>query len=133
MAKQTGQCLCGSIKFEITGELAQPHACHCTQCVKQSGHFAVSTHVKRADFKLTEEKGLKWYQSSDYARRGFCQDCGSAIFWDGGDEDLYISMGSLHGSTGLRVANHIFVDEKPDHYEISDDLPKFAGYDQPLD
>ena len=50
---------------------------------------------------------------------------------DGGDE-VYISVGSLNQPAGLRLAKHIFVDEKADYYEIRDDLPKFASYDRAL-
>ncbi len=128
----TGQCLCGDVRYQIDGPVGPPHACHCAQCLRQSGHFAVSADVKRADFSLIEERGLKWFISSDFARRGFCQTCGSALFWDGGDDKIYISVGSLDQPTGLRLASHIFVDEKADYYEIEDELPKFAGYDTPL-
>lgn len=129
----TGQCLCGSVKFQIDGAVGKPHACHCGQCVRQSGHFAVSAEVRRTDFKLIEDEGLKWFASSNFAKRGFCQECGSALLWDGGDDNIYVSLGSLDQPTGLKLGSHIFVDHKADYYEIEDDLPKFAGYDTPLD
>ena len=128
----SGQCLCGAVQYEIRGALNDPHACHCGQCRRQSGHYTATTHVKRTDFSLTEERGLKWYRSSKIAERGFCAECGSPLFWDDGGEDVYISAGSLNQPTGLNLASHIFADEKGDYYEISDDLPKFAGYDRPL-
>ena len=31
----TGSCLCGAIRFTVAGTLAEPGACHCTQCRKQ--------------------------------------------------------------------------------------------------
>lgn len=129
----TGRCLCGAVKYRVDGPLGKPHACHCGQCIRQSGHFAVSTEVQRANFSITEDRGLEWYASSSFAKRGFCKECGSALLWDGGDDKVNISIGSLDQPTGLRLASHIFVDEKADYYEIEDDLPKFAGYDTPLD
>jgi len=128
----SGQCLCGAVCYEISGALSDPHACHCGQCRRQSGHYTATTHVKRADFSLIKERGLKWYRSSEIAERGFCAECGSPLFWDDGGEDVYISVGSLNQPTGLKLATHIFADEKADYYEINDDLPKFAGYDRPL-
>ncbi len=133
MPKHTGQCLCGAIKFEITGEMAAPHACHCSQCVRQTGHFNASTQVKRSEFKFLEDRGLKWYKSSDFAQRGFCSECGTAIFWDDGGDMVNFSVGSLDQPTGLKIVSHIFVDEKPDYYDLEDDLPKYASYDQPID
>ena len=130
--KISGQCLCGAVRYEIRGSLSDPHACHCNQCRRQSGHHTVTTHVKRTNFSLTEERGLTWYRSSPIAERGFCAECGSSLFWDDGGEDVYISVGSLNQPTGLTLAKHIFVDEKGDYYEIGDDLPKFASYDRAL-
>lgn len=129
----SGQCLCGAVRYEVSGPLSPPHACHCAQCRRQSGHHTATTHVRRQDFSLTSDRGLKWYRSSALAERGFCAECGSSLFWDDGGEDVYLSMGSLDQPTGLTLASHIFVDEKADYYDMGDDLPKFAGFDRALD
>ena len=128
----TGHCLCGAVRFEVSGMLAEPHACHCEQCRRQSGHFVASTHVPRSAFTLTEDRGLRWYTSSDVAQRGFCAECGTAMLWDDGGEDVYISMGCFDQPTGVRLARHIFADEKGDYYDIDDGLPAFVGFDKPL-
>lgn len=130
--KTFGHCLCGVVSFEIVGDLNEPHACHCNQCSRQSGHYSVSTHVKRKNVRITNDLCLKWFRSSDAAQRGFCAECGSQLFWDGGDEDLYISVGSLNTPTGLRLAKHIFVDEVGDYYEINDGLPKYESFDRKI-
>ena len=83
----------------------------------------------RKDFKLTEDRGLKWYRSSEVAERGFCKECGSSLFWDDGGEEIYICVGSLNEPTGLTIDKHIFVSKKGDYYEISDNLPQFSRYD----
>ena len=132
MTHPTGRCLCGAVRFEVTGALSEPHACHCGQCRRQSGHYVVATSASRADFELTRADSLTWYRSSDIARRGFCGRCGSVLFWDDGGEDISINVGSLDQPTGLRLARHIYVDDKADYYNIDDPLPKFAGYDKPL-
>ncbi len=129
----TGHCLCGSVRYEVRGALTDIHACHCSQCVRQSGHFVVGAGAEREAFHILSEEGLKWYQSSDYARRGFCSNCGSALFWDDGKTAIGINAGSLDQPTGLKLTHHIFVDEKPDYYEITDTLPKFTRYDTPID
>lgn len=133
MMKSSGCCLCGAVRYEVRGPLSDAHACHCGQCRRQSGHFVVATSAKRADFVLTEDRGLKWYRSSDFARRGFCGDCGSVLFWDGGADEMSINAGSLDQPTGLTLKSHIFFDDKADYYEVDDRLPKFAGADRPLE
>jgi hypothetical protein len=38
-----------------------------------------------------------------------------------------IAAGSLDQPTGLALAQHIFVADKGDYYEIVDELPRFPG------
>jgi hypothetical protein len=37
MSTVRGSCLCGGVRFEITGPLSNPMNCHCSQCRKQHG------------------------------------------------------------------------------------------------
>ena len=75
--------------------------------------------------RLTCEIGLKWYRSSTSAARGFCASCDASIFWQGPHESyIAISAGALDDSTGLRIAAHIFVEDKAPYYHITDGLPQ---------
>lgn len=133
MTAITGRCLCGAVRFEIRGPMTEPHACHCTQCRRQSGHFVVAAGVEKSNFDLTESSGLKWFRSSAKARRGFCVECGSVLLWDDGGGEFSVNLGSLDGPTGTTLAAHIFVDEKGDYYAIKDGLPQYGGYDRPVE
>ena len=128
----TGRCLCGAVAYEVNGPMSDAHACHCGQCRRQSGHYVVAASARRSDFRLTEQRGLRWYRSSDFAQRGYCGECGTPLFWDDDGDDMSINAGSLDQPTGLTLIKHIFVDEKADYYEIDDALPKYAGYDRPI-
>ena len=120
-----GSCLCGAIRFEIEGELAEPDACHCGQCRKTSGHVWASTDLAESRLKVSGAEGLTWYQSSARVRRGFCSTCGSSLFWKPIDKEVIaVAMGSLDSPTGTHLAKHIFVAEKGDYYEIRDGLPQ---------
>jgi hypothetical protein len=122
-----GSCLCGAVRFEATGELAGPDACHCSACRKTSGHYWASTDVLKADLKIEGEENLTWFQSSPKVRRGFCRTCGSALFWDPvGREKIGVAMGAFDKPTGARLAIHIFVADKGDYYDIADGLPQKA-------
>jgi len=121
----TGSCLCGAVSLEIDGALPGASACHCRQCRKQSGHHWASVHILRSALRLTCDEGLRWYQSSEKVRRGFCGTCGAFLFWDPKVEDkISISMGILDAPTGTHLEQHIFVATKGDYYHISDDLPQ---------
>jgi hypothetical protein len=117
---KSGSCLCGAVRFEVTGPLRAVIACHCSQCRKQTGNYMSATGAKDEYLKLTETRGLKWYRSSDTARRGFCSECGSTLFWKGDGRDYTaIAAGSIDGVTGLKLAGHIFCDDAGDYYEIA--------------
>ncbi len=116
-----GGCLCGAVRYTVDGPLRPVVACHCSQCRKTSGHHFAATSASRVNIAITGE--VSWYQSSDWARRGFCATCGSNLFWDGPGEYLSILAGSLDAPTGLALIGHIFCADKGDYYEISDELP----------
>ncbi|MCB1312398.1 MAG: GFA family protein [Sedimentitalea sp.] len=124
---RTGSCNCGGVRFEIAGEMPAASVCHCGQCRRQSGHVWASTHVPDDQLTLTAQEGLRWYRSSDRAQRGFCGTCGSFLFWKAeGEAATSIAMGALDAPTGLHLARHIFVADKGDYYDITDDLPRRA-------
>jgi len=129
---KAGSCLCGSVRIEIQGELERlPEACHCTQCRKQSGHFLAAINVRREALVVHGTERVKWYQSSEKVRRGFCSNCGSTLFWDptiDGYEWTAVAMGAFDSPTGVRLAKHTFVRDKGDYYEISDGLPQSGAY-----
>jgi hypothetical protein len=116
-----GSCLCGLVAYEVDGPLRNVIGCHCTQCRKTTGHFLAATAAKLTDFRLVREEGLAWYRSSDTARRAFCRNCGSTLFWQADGRDyIAIAAGSLDGDTGLRLEGHIFCADKGDYYEPLD-------------
>ncbi len=122
-----GSCLCGAVRFEVAGALPNPVACHCTRCRKFSGHIEASTDVPKASVVIEGEDKVTWFVSSEKVRRGFCAICGASLFFDPLFRDwIGISMGAFDGSTGTRLAQHIFVADKGDYYEIADGLPQNA-------
>ena len=121
--------MCGAVTYEVRGPLREVLLCHCEECRRWHGAPAQSTAAPRDRFTLTEERGLRWIQSpqSDArARRGFCGECGSSLFWDAPARDtISIAAGTLDHATGLRTASHWFVSQAGDYYELPEDgLPR---------
>ena len=120
-----GRCLCGAVQYEIRGPLRPVVACHCEMCRRATGHFAAATATRRETLILHEDRGLRWFDSSTTARRGFCQFCGSNLFWAPADGSRYsIMAGTLDKPTGLAIAVHIFVNDAGDYYRIADGVPQ---------
>lgn len=119
-----GSCNCGAVTFEATKPADGFACCHCTQCRKQSGHVWASAHV--ADAALDVSGDVRWYQSSEKAKRGFCPTCGSFLFWKHDEDDhISFSLGAVDGAVDEPLAKHIFTADKGDYYEISDGLPTY--------
>ena len=125
--KTTGSCLCGGVRYEITGPMRRVVYCHCEQCRKTSGHFVAATAVDPDQLRLAEDAGLEWYESSDTADRGFCRHCGSSLFWrPSHGKYMGVMAGAIDAPTGLDSREHIWVEFKSDYYSIDDGLPQFA-------
>ncbi len=114
-ATQSGGCLCGAVRYEVHGPLRDVINCHCTMCQRLHGAFGAHSKARKANIAILQDKGLKWYATSGRARRGFCCECGSNLFWEAVGQD----------ATGIVAGTHIFIGEKCDFYDLSDDLPKF--------
>ena len=125
----TGGCLCGAVRYEVQGPLQEVLICHCEECRRWHGHVSATAAAEREDLQLSERRGLRWIKSprSDAgARRGFCCECGSSLFWDGpGLKTISIAAGTLDAPTGLHLASHWYVSQAGDYYEIPEDgLPQ---------
>lgn len=121
--------------YEVHGPLREVLICHCVECRRWHGHFSASTAAARDDLVLICDRGLRWFdgpRSDARARRGFCCECGSSLFWDPpGRATISIAAGTLDGPTGLRTAAHWFVSQAGDYYELPDDgLPRHESSDE---
>ena len=124
----TGGCLCGAVRYRVRGRLRDVVACHCGQCRRQHGNFAVYTNAALESVEIQEQGELAWYAASAEARRGFCRSCGSPLFWQRvGAATVSIDAGSLDQPSGLRLVRHIYVADKADFYDIADGLPQLPG------
>lgn len=122
----TGSCLCNGVTFELSPPLRNSVACHCVQCRKTSGHYVSATQVPAGQLHITQDETLQWYQSSPQAERGFCNRCGSSLFWrhEADNGAVSVMSGTLDGPTGIKTEKHIFTAFQGDYYELADGLPQ---------
>lgn len=119
---RTGGCLCGAVRYEADGDFTQVTYCHCTRCRRWHGHAGAYTAVDRSGFRLTEQRGLRWFSVAPRFSRGFCNGCGSSVLFDDReDPKISICAGTLDAPTGLTSSAHIYVRSKGDYYELCDD------------
>jgi hypothetical protein len=81
----SGGCQCGAVRFHVEGTLGDASVCHCRMCQKAAGNFYLPlVSVRQA--KLTWTRGQpKKFQSSNFAYRGFCGNCGTPLTYEAPD------------------------------------------------
>ncbi len=122
-----GQCHCGAVKFEGKGPIKGVDACHCATCrqLNAGPYMGVGFHD---GLTVTHGAALKWYDSSDWARRGFCGECGTSLFYNLKGTDFYsASSGCLDMPSGMALSHEYFIDEKPDFYDFDGEQPRLTG------
>ena len=75
-----GQCLCGGVAFTLS-EPGPISACHCRMCQRWTGSVFIDMMVEDDQIEFQRDDTLAWYNSSDWAQRGFCVNCGSSLFY----------------------------------------------------
>jgi len=78
----SGSCLCGKVTINLTGVAKEITVCHCSLCQKFHGGpmFALAP-CSEDQMALQGVKWLRRYDSSEWAQRGFCSQCGSSLFF----------------------------------------------------
>jgi hypothetical protein len=133
--RHSGGCLCGEVRYEVSGRLRPIVACHCGQCRRMTGHYLAATAARLRNFRLLADATLRWFEASPRARRGFCATCGSTLFWQPHGRDyISIAAGSLDATGALATACHIHVADKGTYYQIEPGVPQVADghFDVPL-
>ena len=123
-ASITGGCLCGAVRFRLDGPRRDIVLCHCGQCRRWHGHVGAYTSVDRDGLTFTEQRGLAWFRSSNFAQRGFCRECGSSLFWQADDKKVIaITAGALDAPTGLATTLQMFTEDRGDYYALDSSIP----------
>ncbi len=115
MSKTTlkGSCLCGAVKYEVTGEATRFYHCHCSRCRKATG-------TGHASNMFLQPGELKWLQGEDQVRsfklpdakrftNTFCATCGGRLPRQApGSDVVLIPAGSLDGEPPIKPQARIY-------------------------
>ncbi len=98
MAKHTGSCHCGNVKFEVETDLEGTIACNCSVCTKRG---SLLNFVPAEKFKLIsgEDKLTDYLWNKRIIHHLFCKNCGILPFGKGvdpnGNETVAINIRCL--------------------------------------
>ena len=135
-----GGCLCGRIRFEATDQPYWIGYCHCRMCQRASGGpFIFYVDFWKRDVTFTKDTPAI-YQSSSWAERGFCRDCGTPLFLQYKDVPVLsharrsligFTIGCLDDPTPYQATEHQGVEGRLANVNIVDDLPCSRADDDP--
>jgi len=132
MPELKGECLCGSVKYSVNGEIGDILHCHCSECRKWHGSaFRSRTTVRKKDFNWIEgEEFVSRYEGLPTSIKTFCRLCGSNLisYFRDNDKRIGLPLGAIEGDLEKKPLCHIFVDSKANWYQITDDLPQYLEF-----
>ena len=126
-----GGCVCGKVRFKITGDTMGTGVCHCRACQYSTGGGAnYVVLAPKAAFAVTkgEPKVHKsTAESGTEMGRAFCADCGTPLYTVSGPMVPFypVKVGALDDPSTFQPQLHLYmVDAQPWHL-THEGLPQF--------
>lgn len=121
-----GGCLCGSVRYEATGQPYNITHCHCSDCRRSSGApFVTWASFRRNEFRFTvgEPKDLRWAGRV----RSFCPHCGTPLTFltEPSADEIDVTVCSFDQPAILTPADHIWVEDRLPWIRLADGLPAY--------
>ena len=116
ITKITGHCLCGKVKIKANNVNNKVTACHCGICRRWGGGPLMSLDCG-TEVVFNGDCNISVYHSSQWAERGFCNQCGSHLFYRLIQSGLhFIPVGLFDHDLGFILHRQVFIDRKPTFY-----------------
>ncbi len=81
-----------------------------------------------SDVSFEGKENIGIYKSSEWAERGFCNKCGSHLFYKlKQNNHYYIPAGIFDDGEGFVFDNQVFIDEKPQYYSFANETKNMTG------
>ncbi len=122
-----GSCLCGAVRVVVDTFEETMGACHCNMCRKWGGGPLLAVDCGTG-VRIDGEEHVAAYDSSEWAQRGFCSQCGTHLFYRLKESNQYVMpIGLFDDVVDIRFESQIFVDEKPDYYSFGNETTHMTG------
>ena len=110
----SGECFCGAIRYEVSGNLRDARSCHCSRCRKAfSSQASAYALVNSDEFEWsTGEDLLTSYVGKHGFGLQFCSVCGSTLCGLFGGAVHGVTLGCVDGDPEIEIGQHIFVGSK---------------------
>jgi hypothetical protein len=128
-ATYAGGCLCGAVRYEITGAVSNPCFCHCTSCRRATGAPMVPWGTFAREAVRIVHGRLSEFRSSAQVARGFCAHCGTSLTYrhEARAGEIDVTLSTLDDPTLLAPRMHVWVKDRLPWVAIGDDLPQLPA------
>lgn len=132
-AQLAGSCLCGDVKYAVTGDPQNFFHCHCSRCRKSSGTGHASNIIMTGaslDW-LSGEEQLAGYKVPDAKFFGtvFCSNCGSPMPRYAPERQVaVVPAGSLDSEPAIEPTGRIFKESAASWSCGTNAIPEFEQY-----
>ncbi|CAN5922497.1 GFA family protein [soil metagenome] len=128
-----GGCLCGAVRYRVTGPALSSGSCHCRTCRKASSAPELPFVTLAATSFEILQGAPSDYRSSAEVTRSFCSRCGSPLTYrhEAKPDKLDIMTCSLDDPETVPPTVHLWASHKPAWHAIGDGLPVFAMHKTP--
>ncbi len=109
-----GGCLCGAVRYRITGKVPAANLCHCRSCRMATGAPVVGfADLAPGQFAWTRGEPT-FYASSPAVRRGFCPACGTSLTYESDDlpGEVHVLSATLDDPAAVPPTGEFFAEEK---------------------
>ena len=127
-----GGCLCGAVRYTVTGEPQSFYHCHCQRCRKASGTGHASNLFVKGTLAYTQgEERVRHFKLPEAKRfvNSFCEHCGGRVprFIESAGV-VMIPAGSLDDEPGLKPQARIFAGSRASWSCDQSDIEEFEHY-----
>ena len=125
-AVYAGGCLCGAVRYEITGSVSNPCFCHCASCRRAAGAPMVPWGTFARDAVRIARGRLSEFRSSPQVWRGFCARCGTSLTYrhEARGAQIDVALATLDEPMLIAPAMHVWVRDRLPWVAIGDSLPR---------
>jgi hypothetical protein len=122
-----GSCLCGEVSFITNNASRSVSACHCSMCRKWGGGPVMAVDCG-TDVTFKGEENISVFNSSKWAELGYCNKCGSHLFFRLKESKQHMMAAGLFDDNSMFEFDlQVFIDDKPSYYCFSNKTNEMTG------
>lgn len=128
-ARRAGGCLCGAVRYRVSGPAVDAGYCHCRSCRRSAGApVAAWATFPIAALAFTRGEPAA-YRSSRRAVRHFCARCGTQLTYRRAvrPETVDVTLASLDRPERLPPEYHLWTASRLPWFDVRDRLPRHRG------